>query len=254
MNNLTQKRRIRPTEQCQYGEDCYRKNPHHFMEYVHVHLDGIRNNSDDANYIIPSDLSANSEIILEQLKIIKSLFPLEPSAKRVATEPNASIVTKQKDIAPEQTESKPNVDKIRASSSIQKTAAESKSIEPIAAKKKIEQIASSSKSLEIIKSSTNGERKTDTTATSKITEHPRNIRDYIQVVLPRGKMAEKLANAAPYNYFLTAITSSPSTHTERQSITLQEILDPSLGEIESSVQINFMVDIGWLLGHYHFAG
>lgn len=33
-----------------------------------------------------------------------------------------------------------------------------------------------------------------------------------------------------------------------------EILDPSLGEIESSVQMNFMVDIGWLLGHYYFAG
>lgn len=33
-----------------------------------------------------------------------------------------------------------------------------------------------------------------------------------------------------------------------------EILDESLGQIESSVQINFMVDIGWLLGHYYFAG
>lgn len=33
-----------------------------------------------------------------------------------------------------------------------------------------------------------------------------------------------------------------------------EILDQSLGELESSVQINFMIDIGWLLGHYYFAG
>lgn len=32
-----------------------------------------------------------------------------------------------------------------------------------------------------------------------------------------------------------------------------EIFDSSLGEVESSVQINFMVDIGWLLGHYYFA-
>lgn len=35
---------------------------------------------------------------------------------------------------------------------------------------------------------------------------------------------------------------------------LAELLDTSLGVIESSVQMNFMVDIGWLLGHYYFAG
>lgn len=33
-----------------------------------------------------------------------------------------------------------------------------------------------------------------------------------------------------------------------------ELLDTSLGTIESSVQMNFMIDIGWLLGHYYFAG
>lgn len=82
----------------------------------------------------------------------------------------------------------------------------------------------------------------------------RNIRDYIPVVVEKGRMASKLERAAPYNMFLTAITDSKPTHQEPLSITLQEILDESLGEIESSVQINFMVDIGWLLGHYYFAG
>lgn len=67
-------------------------------------------------------------------------------------------------------------------------------------------------------------------------------------------MAKKLEQAAPYNLFLTAITDSKPTHSEPLSVTLQEILDESLGEIESTVQINFMVDIGWLLGHYYFAG
>ncbi|EDW26397.1 GL22360 [Drosophila persimilis] len=82
----------------------------------------------------------------------------------------------------------------------------------------------------------------------------RNIRDYIPVVVEKGGMAKKLERAAPYNMFLTAITDSKPTHQEPLSVTLQEILDESLGEIESSVQINFMVDIGWLLGHYYFAG
>lgn len=67
-------------------------------------------------------------------------------------------------------------------------------------------------------------------------------------------MAQKLAASAPYNYFLTAIPSSKPTHSEPLSITFQEILDPSLGELECSVQINFMIDIGWLLAQYYFAG
>lgn len=51
----------------------------------------------------------------------------------------------------------------------------------------------------------------------------RNIHDYISVVLPKGNMAEKLKNAAPYNFFLTTITSSPATHHEPLSVTLQGI-------------------------------
>lgn len=67
-------------------------------------------------------------------------------------------------------------------------------------------------------------------------------------------MADKLKKAAPYNMFLTVITDSKPTHNEPLSITFQEIFDKSLGDLESSVQINFMVDIGWLMAHYYFAG
>jgi tyrosyl-DNA phosphodiesterase 1 len=75
----------------------------------------------------------------------------------------------------------------------------------------------------------------------------------LAVRLPRGQMAEKLRNSAPYNMFLTAVTAAPETHSDPLSVTFQELLDSSLGELESSVQINFMVDIGWLLAHYAFA-
>lgn len=50
---------------------------------------------------------------------------------------------------------------------------------------------------------------------------PRNIRDYISVVNPRGEMAAKLLAAAPYNFFLTTITASKATHSEPLSITFQ---------------------------------
>lgn len=82
----------------------------------------------------------------------------------------------------------------------------------------------------------------------------RRIEDYIDVVYPKGEAIKKFEASHPYNFFLTAIVDSPATHQERLSITMQEILDDSLGELEASVQINFMVDIGWLLAHYYFAG
>lgn len=78
------------------------------------------------------------------------------------------------------------------------------------------------------------------------------MKEFLPVILPKGLMAEKLKNA-PYNYFLTTVTASKETHNDPLSITFQEILDPSLGELESSVQFNFMVDPGWLLAQYAFA-
>lgn len=87
-----------------------------------------------------------------------------------------------------------------------------------------------------------------------LTTVERKIEDYIDVVYPKGEAIKKYEASHPYNFFLTAIVDSPATHKEALSITMQEILDKSLGDLESSVQINFMVDIGWLLAHYYFAG
>lgn len=79
------------------------------------------------------------------------------------------------------------------------------------------------------------------------------MKQFLPVILPKGRMAEKLKNAAPYNMFLTTVTAAPETHSDPLSVTFQELLDASLGELESSVQINFMVDVGWLLAQYAFA-
>uniref|UniRef100_A0A182KD68 PLD phosphodiesterase domain-containing protein n=1 Tax=Anopheles christyi TaxID=43041 RepID=A0A182KD68_9DIPT len=71
---------------------------------------------------------------------------------------------------------------------------------------------------------------------------------------PRGRMADKLAAAAPYNFFLSAITDSQPTHTDLLSVSFQELLDSSLGELECSLQIHFVIDINWPLEHYSSAG
>ncbi|XP_073999862.1 tyrosyl-DNA phosphodiesterase glaikit isoform X1 [Rhodnius prolixus] len=79
---------------------------------------------------------------------------------------------------------------------------------------------------------------------------------YRVVVLDRVKnpILNKLMAAAPYNFFLTTISDSPQTHNEMLSLTFAELVDPNLGQLESSLQINFMVQFGWLLAQYHIMG
>ena len=97
-------------------------------------------------------------------------------------------------------------------------------------------------------------KKEDTSNLSLKKVFTKNVHEYFSVVAEKGKMAEKLRKAAPYNFFLTTVTESPVTHNEPLSVTFMELLDPSLGDLESSVQINFMVDLGWLLAQYYFTG
>ncbi|XP_031632365.1 probable tyrosyl-DNA phosphodiesterase [Contarinia nasturtii] len=210
MEKLTSKQRTKPTFVCQYGKNCYRKNPHHFMEYTHEHLEKIMKQNTTHHleqFKIPDELISHKELIIDQIKIIEELFPTnksneEPLAKK--NKPDKALA-----ISSHSNESN-GVDKISLNSA--STSQQSASV-------------------------------------SKF-----DIHQYIKVVTPKGKMKEKLDAAQPFNFFLTSITSSPPTHNEPLSITFQEILDSSLGELESSVQINFMVEIGWLLGQYYFAG
>ncbi|KAH8392415.1 hypothetical protein KR215_007742 [Drosophila sulfurigaster] len=204
-------------QECPYADKCYRKNPIHFKEYKHAHLDAIYANgcaAGSAEYEIPSKYS--NELINQQLKLLEKLFP--KAAKETA--------------APEKP-AKPSVALVAPSPAL-----------PACSKPVPKELPTASTSRAADNS--------NLAKKQKLSE--RNIRDYIPVVVEKGRMAAKLVRAAPYNMFLTAITDSKPTHQEPLSITLQEILDESLGEIESSVQINFMIDIGWLLGHYYFAG
>lgn len=243
MNSNSPAKRKRPTDPCQYGKKCYRKNPHHFMEYTHEHLDKIicQVLTDSENdYKIPDNLIANKDLILNQIKIINDLYPKmspSPNAKRSKMDESAKCATVNS-AATENPEQKPK--QTIVTSTIEKVAKESPNT-----------FSMISTSVDGCSSSCEGQQG----STSNREPKPKiNISDYNPVVAPKGKMAEKLKAAHPYNYFLTVIPSSPATHSEPLSITFQELLDPSLGELESSVQINFMVELGWLLAQYHFAG
>lgn len=87
----------------------------------------------------------------------------------------------------------------------------------------------------------------------KVIEKIRNSGMKMSIVEP-GEFALKYALSAPYHIFLTRVEDQKETHDQQFSLTFPEILDRSLGEIVSSLQINFMLDAGWLCAQYLLAG
>ncbi|XP_048512282.1 LOW QUALITY PROTEIN: probable tyrosyl-DNA phosphodiesterase [Athalia rosae] len=86
----------------------------------------------------------------------------------------------------------------------------------------------------------------------KVIEKIRKSVMKMSIVEP-GEFALKYALSAPYHIFLTRVEDAKETHEQQFSITFPEILDKSLGEIVSSLQINFMLDAGWLCAQYLLA-
>lgn len=85
-------------------------------------------------------------------------------------------------------------------------------------------------------------------------DRPAVVTSQNEVLARRKGFASKLAESSPYNFFLTAICDSPPTHKEALSISFHELLDPTLGDLDSSLQINFMVEFDWLMEMYKVYG
>lgn len=63
-------------------------------------------------------------------------------------------------------------------------------------------------------------------------------------------IAEKVDASAPFRYFLSAVSMIPETWAQPLTLKFTDLLHPSLGLLQESVQINFMVELGWLLAQY----
>ncbi|XP_033609930.1 probable tyrosyl-DNA phosphodiesterase isoform X2 [Cryptotermes secundus] len=166
---------------CSYGDNCYRRNPTHFTEYSHPHLEKLYSQQKAGEDLrLPSGYKAkiDTNIILDQLQIYRD--------QGFATEPNIEDAERQEH-------------------------------------------------------STEGDRLTVVTSQN-------------EVLARRKGFASKLAESSPYNFFLTAICDSPPTHKEALSISFHELLDPTLGDLDSSLQINFMVELDWLMEMYKVYG
>lgn len=248
-DNKTQKR---VKKECDYGDKCYRKNPAHFREFSHPHLELILDLHDGSGpYPIPEKYSLQKVMIAEQLDVIVEKKLYEPVVKEGASS------TKQSDTIQKENASSSS----SANNDINTKTASKEQINT----QRLEQRIPSRTETKVSERSRDGNNETENRAECSqakvrdsdyrpIVQPTRRIEDFIDVVRPKGKMAAKHAASAPYHIFYTTITAAKETHTQPYSITFQEILDHSLGELKCSLQINFMVEIGWLLAQYYFAG
>ncbi|VEN61852.1 unnamed protein product, partial [Callosobruchus maculatus] len=69
-------------EVCPHAERCYRKNPHHFKEFDHPHLNDFIKMGD--NLKIPDDMPQAASLYKEQIEILKPI--LKTSSKNSLAE------------------------------------------------------------------------------------------------------------------------------------------------------------------------
>ncbi|XP_046686280.1 probable tyrosyl-DNA phosphodiesterase [Homalodisca vitripennis] len=266
-------------KECDYGDRCYRKNPAHFQEFSHQHLHNLLETCERKGLqSLPEDFRAkiSRQTVLEQLNILRSLKSStnrnpttdETQAKKLSIGLTETTNVNSENKKPSSSiESSSTSQRKRQSSSTdfwssnEKGPPEQKRISPNQSGSTGKQFPSTGSSMG--DQSNKGIKDSSDVALSS-EEHrnrmqqARNMDEamkYFQDVKKRsqGNICEKHKAAAPYYFFLTSVTDSRQTHKEPLSIQMFDILDPSLGDLESSLQINFMVEFGWLMAQYYTA-
>lgn len=217
-----------PSIECQYKTNCYRRNPAHFEQYSHPHLEKIvTSGRKNGEFVVPDIFNYSKDIVVTQCEILERIYSSdnEPLTKKQAQESPSQTV---QSIATNQANQNMKASSSNSSSSTKDTSCT---------------VTTNPKTPDIADKKERESRK----------QRIREMADYFKISIKPGQMAEKLSKAHPYNIFLTTITACKPTHSEPLSTSFLELLDPSLGELESSVHINFMVDINWLLSNYFLA-
>ncbi|KAF6200302.1 hypothetical protein GE061_006605 [Apolygus lucorum] len=202
------------SKDCTFGEKCYRKHPEHFKEFSHPHLSKML------------DIIGDSPIDSKLLATLQGKMSYETLRNQL------EIVRK----------------------------IEGRSYKPRANVEGSSSGGSSSQSgrvqLVVEKPGTSSIKGTLPVTKAMRDKNAAALEKERVVVMDRVKnsITSKLEAAAPYNFFLTTITESKDTHHEKLSVSFIELIDPMLGELDGVLQMNFMVQLGWLLSQFHILG
>lgn len=223
-------------------------------------------NKATGDYDIPAKFYLVKDIIKEQLEILKSFEDSKEIEKSPPKKMQKTSKSSQDDVKPVISDNSNSDDDMQLSgpstSSLKTEESKTSPKTPIKKAKieaNLQDFFKARAAQQKVKFEEEKKKEIPSASTSKSNlekkkDFPVDLAQFFPVIPKKGQMATKLKNAAPYNMFLTTITANKVTHKESLSVTFQELLDDSLGELESSVQINFMIDIGWLYANYCFTG
>ncbi|KAJ2941751.1 hypothetical protein O0L34_g10557 [Tuta absoluta] len=263
----------RMKKECSYGEKCYRLNPAHFREFSHPHLESIIDaRAEEGDYPIPDHLRLNKFQIMEQIGIIMEKQLYVPKKQVQPSSINPTHTQSSHSSSDSKCSSSSNAKNLATKETLAVQRRE-KSKSPVDKKKEVTLSSDRGNDKLLNKDNTATISKDNVTSSSQsktvqsiakcnvkgpdyvpMVPPVRRAEEYLKVVNPRGKMADKHKNSAPYHIFYTTITDARETHSQSYSVTFLELLDSSLGELKCSLQINFMVEAAWLLAQYYFTG
>lgn len=242
---------------CSYGEGCYRRNPVHLGEFCHPHLESLLLNQETSiNLKIPDSFMAKVDrsLLLDQLKVLQRIYT--KIAENTPKKTRADCPSSKPVESPSETK-------------VSRTGRESKNELHSRTSKEIAQIKNNTAGSKASSSTSSQVSQRDSVPrTGRFQDNFRNTKQKCRE-LKRQSIAEaekkhvspfssdipsRIAAAAPYYFFLTKVRAEPKTYNEPFSITFRELLDPGLGQLRASLQINFLVELPWVMHHYEHQG
>ncbi|GLH16808.1 Putative tyrosyl-DNA phosphodiesterase [Gryllus bimaculatus] len=264
---------------CNYGNGCYRRNPIHLREYCHPHLeDLLQGQKSSSSLELPENYKPNvdKELILDQLNVLKRIYEKlaeKPPVKKSKLETascNVSAKSSEQSNASEsslKTKILPNVSSLEKANKFSNSSNSSSQLSrPDSARS--DSVSESSSARSETSNERAGTSSFSSQSDSRRFDNFRNMKQKCRD-LKRKSMAEaeksskspfssdipsRIAAAAPYFFFLTKVRAEPRTYHEPFSITFRELLDPGLGDLRASLQINFLVELPWVMHHYKHQG
>ena len=89
---------------CLFGVKCYRRNPQHFRDYEHPHVQELCREFPGANDDIPKErllaFDVAEEVVREQMAVIRKQIQTQPSLKRSNSDSDSNAREAPKKMAP----------------------------------------------------------------------------------------------------------------------------------------------------------